>query len=160
MDLVRFGRGNTYYVDADGGLTFRMSMEPTVFTGNPSWILANYKTKPRLEHEIYALDRFERNGLRLPKPQPGAHFVLQARCPSDNDNSPRDGYCRESVARNYDPDVCPANYVQVAYDKCCQKASKVVVFSQMDQETFKYIGFFDICIRGSKYKYYCKHIYT
>lgn len=123
MDKNRFGRGNTYYVDASGVLTFRMSMEPTVFTGNPSWLLADYDTKPRREDELYALDRFERNGLRLPKPQWGTQFSLQARCPSDNDNSPLDGYCRESVARDYDPDVCPSNYVQTAYDKCCQKAS-------------------------------------
>jgi hypothetical protein len=123
MNEVRLGPGNTYYVDANGVLTFRMSMEPVVFTGNPSWILANYTTGPRLDHELYALDRFERAGLRLPKPQWDAHILLQAQCPSDNNDSPKDGYCAESVARNYDPEVCPTGYVQTAYDKCCQKTS-------------------------------------
>lgn len=123
LGLVRNGRGNTYFVNAKGVLTFRMSMEPASFTGNPSWILANYTTEPRWDSDLYALDRFERDGLVLPKTQWTVNFLLQARCPSDNDDSPKDGYCSESVASNYDPDVCPSGFIQTAYDKCCQKTN-------------------------------------
>jgi hypothetical protein len=61
-------------------------------------------------------------------------YLLEARCPSDNDDSPRDGRCSESVYTNYGPEV--AGYIQKAHDKCCQTSNLIVVSLSMDLEIF------------------------
>jgi hypothetical protein len=118
---VRNGPGNTYYVDTKGVLTFRLAQTGYLYSRKPEFVLPNYTTVARHpENEFWALARFERSGLRLPRLHLSQRYHLQAKCPGDTSSSPKNGYCSQTVLTNYDPDVCPTGYIQVAYDKCCQ----------------------------------------
>jgi hypothetical protein len=119
IDEVRNGPGNTYFVDPNGVLTFRLARIRFQDVGNPNWALPNYTTPAHFPRNVWSLLRFERDGVRLPVRHNGGKYQIQAKCPNDTVDSPLDGYCPENVPV-YDPDVCPAGYEQVAYDSCCQ----------------------------------------
>jgi hypothetical protein len=118
IDVVRTGRGDGYYVDPDGILTIRVAELPSDFVGNPDYLIPDWETETRWGTSK-TLFRWERDGVRLPRFN-FAFLHIQALCPSDSLSSPKDGYCSETVKEDYNPDVCPSGYEQVAYDKCCQ----------------------------------------
>jgi hypothetical protein len=122
IDEVRLGPGNKYYVDADGVVTFRIIQIPNRFTGNPNWMIPNYSTPARSAEDVWSIPRFNRNGVVLPNLQYGSSYTLQAKCPSDDNNSSTTGYCPEPITTLNDPDVCPIGYKQTAYDTCCQSS--------------------------------------
>ena len=83
IDLVRNSKGNTYTVDSTGVLTFRMAQTAISYVGNPTFNLPNYTTPPRDPSELWALDRFERNGVRLPQRHTLNKYMIIAICPGD-----------------------------------------------------------------------------
>jgi hypothetical protein len=107
---VRNSLGNTYYVDPNGVLTFRVIQNPRTFIGRPDYFLPQY-SDPGRDGLGLALDRFERYGMRLPVFGYGPIIGITAECPSTG------AYCTE-VPPNYMPEVCPDGYAQIAYDKC------------------------------------------
>lgn len=119
MDEVRKGAGNTYFVDSNGVLTFRLAQIRFSDVGNPNWALPNYTTPSYFSRDVWALLRFERDGVLLPVLHQQTSYQIQAKCPSDDAASSLTGFCSEPVP-DYDPEVCQMGYVQVAYDKCCQ----------------------------------------
>jgi hypothetical protein len=118
IDEVRTGRGDGYYVDPDGILTIRVAEPPSNFVGNPDYLIPDWETENRWGTSK-TLFRWERDGVRLPRFN-FAFLHIQALCPSDSVSSPKDGYCSGTVKEDYNPDVCPSGYEQVAYDKCCR----------------------------------------
>lgn len=119
VEAVRGSEGNTYYVDDDGVLTFRIMQFPANFVGNPEWFAFDYDT-PGRDDEVYAIPKFQRGDAVVPHHSFNCYLSVQAKCPGDNESSPTDGYCPEAVNTNYDPDICPTGYEQVAYDACCR----------------------------------------
>jgi hypothetical protein len=110
-------------------VTFRFAQIANGSAGNKiSLTLPHYSTLPRpyQEKELWAMERFEWAGILLPRPHWRGMYMLLAQCPSDADATRRDGYCSEQVQSNYDPDVCPLGYIQVAYDKCCKSKNDCV----------------------------------
>jgi hypothetical protein len=123
---VKNGRGDTYHF-ANGILTLRMAQTAMLFTGNSSFVLPELSSPPRRpEVDVFALYRFERMGVVLPRIHWGdQNYTIQAKCPGDTSRSSKVGYCRQRLRSIYDPDVCPStSYVQVAYDKCCLKTDR------------------------------------
>mmetsp|Transcript_8285 Transcript_8285/g.13722 ORF Transcript_8285/g.13722 Transcript_8285/m.13722 type:complete len:308 (+) Transcript_8285:2-925(+) len=113
IEAVRNSLGNTYHVDYNGVLTLRIIQTPKLFLGKPDFMLPQYIDKPGGWKEIWALDRFERDGVRLPKSANGPYLTLDANCASN------DGvYCSEAVESAYTRNVCPSGYFQSAYDTC------------------------------------------
>ena len=109
---VRDGPGNLYHVHRNGVLTIRVVQSSPEFVGNPRWVLPDYDTPGR--HQKFALPRFERNRVRLPMKSPGAGISILARKCGGN----KGAYCKKQVV-DYDPNVCPKGFAQVAYDTCC-----------------------------------------
>jgi hypothetical protein len=107
---VRNSSGNTYHVDSNGVLTFRVIQNPRTFIGRPDFFLPQY-TDPGRDGLGLALDRFERYGMRLPVFEYGPMIGITADCPSTG------AYCTE-LPPKYMPEVCPEGYSQIAYDKC------------------------------------------
>jgi hypothetical protein len=126
IDAVRNGAGNTYYVDNDGVLTFRMAETAMSYISIP-WTLPNYTSPPYKAEELWAIQRFERDGVLLPQRHTANSYVVTAKCPSDGSSFIDTGYCTELVGNpavvnwEYNPEVCPMGYEQKAYDRCCQK---------------------------------------
>ena len=110
VGAVRKSSGNTYFVDANGVLTFRVIQNPKMFIGRPNFFLPQY-TDPGRDKLGVALERFERYGMRLPKFTYGPKIVINADCPSTG------AYCSVKPPA-YMPAVCPAGYSQIAYDTC------------------------------------------
>jgi hypothetical protein len=126
---VRTSLGNTYHLSSTGVLTVRIIEFANYYTGNPKWSLPQYSTPNRNYANAYALPRFERAGVRLPNDVYKNFITIRAKCGGTGP------YCRGAVA-NYDPNVCPAGYVQVAYDKCCSTANrKICQFSDGSKTT-------------------------
>jgi hypothetical protein len=112
IEAVRSSLGNTYHVDSNGVLTFRIIQTAKLFLGKPNFMLPQYSDTPGGWKEIWALARFERDGVRLPKAENGPYLTLDANCASN------DGvYCSQSVSP-YNRNVCPSGYSQSAYDTC------------------------------------------
>merc|ERR1712157_347249 len=108
---VRNSMGNTYHVDSNGLLTMRIIQTAQSFTGNPDWIPPNYDT-PGKWNSWYALDRFSRGGVYLPKLSWGPWLDIKADC------SRSGAYCSQMPTRTL-VEVCPQGYTQTAYDTCC-----------------------------------------
>lgn len=112
IEAVRTSLGNAYHVDTNGVLTFRIIQTSRYFVGSPDFLLPQYSDAPGGWKEIWALDRFERDGVRLPKFTNGNYLTLDANCAS------KDGvYCSQPVSA-YNRNVCPSGYSQSAYDTC------------------------------------------
>jgi hypothetical protein len=107
---VRNSLGNTYHVDSNGVLTFRIIQTPQTFVGRPDFFLPNDSDIGR-NNEGFALDRFERDGIRLPSYADGSYMMIVADCPSSG------AYCSE-IPPPYRPNVCPDGYIQTAFDTC------------------------------------------
>jgi hypothetical protein len=120
IDTVRNGPGNNYYVDSNGVLTVRIAQIAQTYTGRPTWSLPNYTTPNQFPWDTWALRRLEYDGIRLSQYHLYNSYRIQVTCPSDTTASPQNDNCPESVPI-YDPDVCPTNYIQKAYDRCCQR---------------------------------------
>jgi hypothetical protein len=127
MADVRNGTGNTYYVDNDGVLTFRMAQTAVSFVSIP-FRLPDYNSAPLKPEEMWAIQRFERAGILLPQRHVMNSYSIVAKCPSDTSWIGK-GYCNEKVGNpsvpnwTYNPDVCSIGYEQMAYDRCCQKSN-------------------------------------
>ena len=107
---VRTSLGNTYHVDSNGVLTFRIIQTPQTFVGRPEFFLPQYTDLGR-DGLGFALERFERDGVRLLSFVYGPYLKLDANCPSSG------AYCSESPS-SYPPEVCPSGYSQTGYDTC------------------------------------------
>lgn len=79
------------------------------------WVIPGWDTPGRGEYE-YALDRFERAGVRLPQFPFGTTLRIEASCAGSGK------YCTGDLA-DYDPDVCPDGYTQVGFDRCCRNGT-------------------------------------
>jgi len=115
IDKVRNSLGNTYHVDSNGLLTVRIIQTPQSFVGNPDWLLPDYST-PGKWGSWYALDRFSRNGVFLPRMSYGPWLDILANCQRSG------AYCAKKP-NDMSIDVCPQGYNQVAYDKCCNPST-------------------------------------
>jgi hypothetical protein len=107
---VRNSMVNTYHVDSTGVLTVRIIQTPQTFVGRPDFFPPNYTDLGR-NNEGFALDRFERDGIRLPSYSDGSYMMITADCPSSG------VYCSE-IPPPYEPNVCPEGYIQTAFDTC------------------------------------------
>ena len=115
VDLVRNGSGNTYYVDSNGVLTFRLFQIARTWVGNPTWFgVPSYNMIAR-DGINFAVPRYERNGVIVPQ-STQAWFRVQATCNGT-------GVFCDGTFIDYDPNVCEAGYTQVAYDKCCSTSN-------------------------------------
>jgi hypothetical protein len=114
LDQVRNGPGNQFFVDSNGVLTFRIVMSPMGYIGSPDWFIPS-RTDVGL-FGGFAMRRFERSGVFLPMVSYGSHLVVAAKCGGTGP------YC-SGTPLNYDPDVCPRNFQQHAYDYCCSAAN-------------------------------------
>jgi len=122
---VRYSEGNTYYFDETKGLLYiRIVMPPQSFTGDtlytssPSWHLWDYST-PGKWGKWWAIDRFSRQDVTLPKFAYGPYLTIDVDCPANG------AFCSQSPP-NAKPDVCSVGYQQVAYDKCCSVSSPMI----------------------------------
>jgi len=122
---VRYSAGNTFYFDKTKGLLYlRIIMPPQTFTGDklltasPTWHLWDYDT-PGKWGSWWAIDRFSRANVTLPKFSYGPYLTIKADCPAS------DAFCSERPTE-MEPEVCSSGYEQVAYDKCCMVSSSLV----------------------------------
>lgn len=124
---VRFGQGNVYFHDSTTNLLYvRVIQSPEAYMGDtlysttPRWRLWTLDDPDARSWSPtpYALDRFEFNGVMLPKFWSGGSYLnIQATCNEDN---PGSKYCPMPQAYSVQSiEVCPSGYSQVAYDKCC-----------------------------------------
>jgi hypothetical protein len=107
---VRTSLGNAYHVDSIGVLTFRIIQTSKTYVGHPEFFLPQYSDEGKYGTH-YALERFERDGIRLPKMTYGPYLTLDADCPSTG------AYCSQFPS-SYQPEVCPSGYSQTGYDTC------------------------------------------
>ena len=113
---VRGSAGNTYYFGSDGLLVLRVVQFPqnfvgdTLFSSSPQWHLWDLTTPGRSTE--YALRRFSRSGISLPRGAVGPFLRIAADC------SRLGAYCSVTPP-NVEPDVCSPGYEQASYDKCC-----------------------------------------
>jgi hypothetical protein len=110
LEKVRTSIGNTYHVDFDGVLTIRIIQTPQTFVGIPEFFLPQYSDKGR-NNIGTALNRFERDGIRLPEYSDGPNLQIIADC------VPSGAYCSE-IPPPYKTNVCPNGYIQTAFDTC------------------------------------------
>jgi hypothetical protein len=126
---VRNSLGNTYHVDSNGVLSFRVIQTPRLFVGRPEFFLPQY-TDEGLDGIGLALESFERNGIRLPAFTYGNYLKVAADCPSSG------AYCSELPAVSFEPDVCPDGYVQTGYDVCRRIINGTVSEVFADESTY------------------------
>merc|ERR1711862_738373 len=110
------------------GLTVRVIQTPQTWIGDPDWLLPDYNT-PGKWGNCYALDRFSRNGVFLPRMAYGPWLEILADCPR------ADAYCAEKPINDMIIGVCPEGYNQVAYDKCCNSSNCVYADGTIEQVT-------------------------
>ncbi|GKZ00869.1 hypothetical protein MPSEU_001038600 [Mayamaea pseudoterrestris] len=116
VDLVRNGDGNTYYVDANGVLTMRLFVTRT-WTGDPNWLgVPSWNTLTR-DNINYAVPRFDRANIKLLNFGYASFRIQASQCGGGSGT-----FCSGSVS-DYDPNVCPSGYRQVAYDSCCSQSN-------------------------------------
>jgi len=118
VDAVRASLGNTYHVDGNGVLTFRIIQTPQTFLGTNEWFLPTYEDEGRYGVG-FALNRFERDGVLLPQLSYGPFMTVTADCAVSGSNS---AYCAQ-VPSSISPAVCPPGHQQVAYDRCCSASN-------------------------------------
>uniref|UniRef100_A0A7S3L0I4 G8 domain-containing protein n=1 Tax=Amphora coffeiformis TaxID=265554 RepID=A0A7S3L0I4_9STRA len=115
--------GNKYYIHSNGFLTLRLIQTSARFVGYDAdgdgqgeWVIPGWDTPGKDQYE-FALERFERAGVRLPQFPYDAKLTIEANCAGSG------MYCSGDLA-SYDPDVCPSGYTQVGYDRCCRNGTK------------------------------------
>jgi hypothetical protein len=112
---VRTGPGNQYYMDANGVVTFRVVQLPQGYVGRPSWFIPS-RTDLDVWGKGFAIDRFERSGVYLPRQAYGPYLQIDAVCGGSGP------YCA-GIPAPFDPDVCPSGHVQKSYDSCCSTSN-------------------------------------
>ena len=107
--------GDGYHVDDDGVLTLRIVQSASTYTGNPDFFVPTFEDSGRWD-DVYALDRFEADGVRLPRMSYNSFLQINSSC---------DGsvYCNNKNLHDYRPDVCPGGYTQTAYDTCTSNSN-------------------------------------
>ena len=114
---VRYSQGNKYYYDTDTKLLYiRVIMFPGDNLNSQTamwhlWDFDDLNNKPS-DSRQHALDRYSFSGVLLPKYSNGNYIKITADC---------DGpglYCANTPPY-IELDVCPSDYIQVAFDKCC-----------------------------------------
>ena len=122
---VRTSLGNAYHMDdATGVLTIRVIETPRNFVGVPEWFLPTFEDEGKYGVG-FALPRFERRGILLPKANKGAQIDIRANCARSESNN---AYCAirpTTTTTLLDNGVCPSGYSQTAYDKCCSSTQCV-----------------------------------
>jgi len=117
VDEVRRSDGNVFHLDpATGLLTIRVIMYPETYTGAPDWKLFDFSDIG--PDGGYALKRFERKGVLLPRAAYSSYISITADCVAGGTNN---AYCAQQPDRtlNLDGSICPADFVQKSYDRCC-----------------------------------------
>ena len=145
VEEVRKSVGNTYHVSSTGVLTIRIVQTSGEYIGHPKWMKPDWSTRD-INGDWYAMDRFERKGVRLPRRSVaqnidildlievpiGVSLIIETNCCSRNDFvcSITGGmfgvdsvYCPGTRSRGPIDDVCPDGWKQVAYDKCCDRSN-------------------------------------
>lgn len=117
---VRTSLGNAYHINsATGVLTFRIIQTPKNFVGRPDFFLPSYDDIGKWGNGK-ALERFDRDGVRLPKMTYGPYLTLEANCPSGTDAS--GNYCNETPTFDVE-DVCGTGFIQTGYDVCASNTN-------------------------------------
>jgi len=116
---IRNSLGNTYYVDPQGVLTFRILQLPKTFVGRPEFFFPQYSDEGR-DGFGFALERFDRDGVFLPMYAHGTHLILDADCSTSG------AYCSQTPPP-YEPNVCSTGYIQTAYDTCTSASNPSMV---------------------------------
>lgn len=120
IEEVRRSSGNTYHFSPEGLLSLRViQFSGDWFGDDGEWILPDYETTYPWDSQSFVLDRFERDGVLLPRMQYGPFIQINASC------SGEEAYCSEAPP-SVDFNPCPSGFVQVAYDTCCQSNSQCV----------------------------------
>lgn len=101
-----------YYVDANGVLTVRIIQTPQSFVGNPDFFIPTYEDTGRPGGTGWTLDRFERDGVRLPRMEYHPKLLISANCSGGG------SYCADTNLHDYQPQVCANGQTQTAYDTC------------------------------------------
>lgn len=113
---VHHSPGNAYHFDpSTGRVTFRVIMPARKYVGNPEWILPTMETLDR-NNEGFALRRFQRGDVILPKVNKGPRLEILTDCTPSTDNP---AYCAEAAPTVEPLEVCPDGYTQVGFDRCC-----------------------------------------
>jgi hypothetical protein len=121
IEEVRNSIGNTYHVDSEGILTLRIIQTPKLFVGRPEFFLPQW-TDPGRYQENFALERFERDGVRLIRMTYGPYLTVDADCESSG------SFCTERPSSNF-PDVCPPGFEQIYYDTCISESGSQKFFA-------------------------------
>ena len=116
IDQVRTGAGNKYFVDSKGVLTIRIFQLARIWTGNPNWLGIPSWNMMASDGVTFAVPRFDRDGIKMPNYAGGYFRIKASSCGGTG------VFCSNAV-NDYDPNVCPSGYKQVAYDKCCSTTS-------------------------------------
>lgn len=117
---VRSSLGNTYYVDETLGLlVLRVIQTPAKYVGRPDWFLPTYDDVGK-SGKGYALPRFERRGVVLPKKSSGPWLQIVADCKVSSANP---AYCAAQPEDVSNYNVCPDGYDQLSYDRCCDRSN-------------------------------------
>lgn len=103
-------------MDGSGVLTFRVAQLSADFVGNPNWQIPG-----RDSSSSWAIERFERSGVSLPKlSTDGPYYTVEAHnCGGADDDGP---YCWGDRTF-YNPAVCPDGFTQISYDTCCNAST-------------------------------------
>ena len=88
--------------------------------GVGEWVIPGWDTKFR--DRSMALDRFERDGARLPMYSFFSTITLEVSCIGSGI------YCSGTLPE-YDPEVCPDGYQQIGYDRCCRNGVTDCVYA-------------------------------
>lgn len=81
--------------------------------GDPDWFIPGWDTLER-NGWLPALNRFEREGIKLPWASYRPKITVEATCAGSGT------YCSGSFDKDYNPDVCPSGYTQTGFDRCCR----------------------------------------
>lgn len=120
VEEVRTSIGNVYHLDSSTWLlTIRIIMFPELFTGLPDWKLFDFQDIGD-NGEGYALKRFSRKGVLLPRSSHSSSYILiEADCVVGGSNN---AYCQQQPdsSVDLDGDICSSGFEQVSYDRCCE----------------------------------------
>jgi len=118
VEEVRSTLGNTYHVHPNTGLlTFKIIQTPKNFVGRPDFFLPDYQDEGKGGNG-FAIERFERDGIRLPKMASGPYLTLDADCSGGG------AYCSQSPpSSSVNDNVCLDGFHQTAYDTCTSSSN-------------------------------------
>jgi hypothetical protein len=127
IEKVRQSKGNVYHHDQLTGIaTIRVIMFPELSTGFPYWKLFDFNDTLRVGGGGYALKRFERKGVLLPKAAYSESYIsIEANCTRGGQNN---AYCAGGPVTGSTAtldNVCSVpGFQQVSYDRCCSSTNQ------------------------------------